>query len=380
VIGAAVNVFTGDSAVSFQFIIERMTNPQLPLFYLLLTVVILMLAVWLGERALAYYCKRRRWELLLADFARERTSRSITPFSSSTITWDENLTLQLCPDFQLGWKVDEIELRFVKGRHAFALPRTDQALYNQFREQNKSKRWYQNDMDSCRLAKNPVSFSDSPELILEVQQCKYSQAQYTNHRLAPDHHRKQEAIQSVLRGDIPFANVFVIHAVIITDDDQLLGTESSMKKDYFGGCWSFSIEEQLRVDDMSASDVHQRVGTWMKRALSEELGVAEPDDYITDNVRGLSVFIEGHNLNCGLCCVARLSINAATLSALIGAKPRADYEFTDYRFFSIDEAIEMLRYPTLSLHPTSEYRLFLALSYLLTPPKVARKLFRQEEA
>ncbi|NRF72423.1 hypothetical protein HLB44_36285 [Aquincola sp. S2] len=375
-----MNVFTGDSAVSFQFIIERMTNPELPLFYLLFGVVILILVVWLGEWALSYYCKRRRWELLLAGLARERTSPSITPFSSSTISWGENLTLQLCPDFPLGWKIDAIELRFLMGGHPFALPRADQTLYSQFRKESRSKRWYQRDMDSCRLAKNPVSFSDSPRLTLEVQQCKYSQAQYTNHRLAPDQHRKQDAIRSILRGDIPFANVFVIHAVIISDDDQLLGTEASMKKDYFGGCWSFSIEEQLRVDDMSASDVYQRVGTWMKRALREELGVVEPDDYVIDNIRVLSVFIEGHNLNCGLCCVARLSIDAAMLSAIISAKPRQDYEFTDYRFFSIDEAIEMLRYPTLRLHPTSEYRLFLALSWLLTPPKLARRLFRQEEA
>lgn len=378
IIGVVVNVFTGDNAVSWQFIFDRMTDRNLPMFYLLIIIIFLMLLVWFGELGLAYYCKSRRWELLLANLARERTGRAIAPFSSSVITWGENLTLQLCPDFQFGWKIDTIKLRWVKGGHEFALLPEDKKRYDTFREDNKTKRWYLNDGVSSRLVKNPVSFTDTPELILEVQKCKYSQVQYTNHCLATDHYRRQEYLQSVVNGDIPFANVFVIHAVVITGDNKILATLSSTKKDYFGGCWSFSIEEQLRAEDLENVDVYRRTVTWMKRALLEELGVTE-SDYLLDNVRVLSVFIEGHNLNCGLCCVVRLSIESANLSAIISAKPRADTEFTDHKFYTVDDAIELLRHPDIPLHPTSEYRLFLTLCHLLTPPILARKLFNQEK-
>lgn len=377
-IGTIINILTGDNAVTIRFIYERMTNTSLPLFYFLLVIVFLMLFFWAGELGIGYYCKSRRWELLLANLAKERTGRSIAQFSSSVITWGENLTLQLCPDLQFGWKIDSIELRWVKGAHEFGLPNTDKGTYETFRNNNRDKRWYSIDNVASRLVKNPVSFTDSPELILEVQKCKYSEVQYTNHFIATDHNRRQDCLQSVVKGNIPFANVFVIQAVVVTNDDSILATLSSMKKDYFGGCWSFSIEEQLRAEDLDDTNVHNRVSTWMKRALSEELGVTE-SDYFTDNIRALSVFIEGHNLNCGLCCLVRLSIDSATLSAIISAKPRQDTEFTEFKFCSLDEAVELLRHPNIPLHPTSEYRLFVALSHLLTPPRLARKLFHQEK-
>lgn len=377
IIGAVVNVFTGDDAANWQLIYGRMADRNRPLFYLMLTVMLLLVIVWLGEWGLSYYCKRRRWDLLLAEMARVRTGRTIAPFSASVITWGENLTLQSCPDFHLGWKLDAIELRWVKGGHVFTLSTEEHELYEMFREKHKAKRWYQNDGVKARLVNNPISFTDAPALILEVQKCMYSQVQFTNLHIAADQSRRQECLQSVVKGDIPFANVLVIHVIVVTSDDLLLATLSSTKKDQFGGCWSFSFEEQLSPEDLSGSDVHQRTVTWMKRALSEELGLSETD-YSLDNARVLSVFIEGHNLNCGLCCVLRLSIDSTTLSSIIAAQPRPDYEFTEHRFYTVNEAVELLRHPNIPLHPTSEYRLFLALCHLLTPPTLARKLFDQE--
>jgi hypothetical protein len=377
VLSAVVNVFTGDEAKTWEFIVARMTDPHRPLFYFELIVIVSMLLFWFGEWGISSYCNRRRWEVQLAQLARRRTGPAIALFSSSVITWGENLTLQLCPDFR-GWAIDTIELRWIRGGHSFVLPSHDQRQYDTFRENNKTQRWYLNDGASkVRLTKNPISFTDSPELILEVQRCKYSEIQYTNRVLATNHNRRQECLQAVVAGDIPFANTFVIHAVIITSDELILATLSSNKKDFFGGCWSFSIEEQLRPDDLAGSDVHNRVLVWMKRSLLEELGVSDPD-YAVENLRVLSVFIEGHNLNCGLCCVVSLSIPSATLGAIISAIPRPDTEFTEHKFFPIKDAIELLRVPNIPLHPTSEYRLFLALCYLLDPPRLAGKLFRQE--
>lgn len=371
-----MNLLTGETALTFRAIVKRVWNPQLPLFYLFAVAGLLLTGVWGGGWLAGIYCKKRRWEISLAKLARERTACSIAPFSTNAITWGENLTLQLCPDLQHGWQMASLQIRLVPGGHVYSLLPTDRTAYDEFRQTHSGERWYHDDSDSFRLTTNPISFSDSPQLILEVQRCKYSQVQYTNHVLALPFPEKQKLLQCVTDGTIPFANVLAIHAVVVTSDDFVLGTFSSAKKDYFSQLWSFSIEEQLRADDLAPSDLRARAVAWMKRALFEELGVTEAD-YITDNLRVLSVFIEGHNLNCGLCCIARLSSDCHTLEDIISAKPRTDYEFSDHRFFSIDEAISILRHPTIPLHPTSEYRLFVVLSHLLTPPTLARRLFQR---
>lgn len=377
-VGVIVNLFTSNDAVSFRHVLARVSDWSSPLSLLLLGAIGVVSGAWFCERALARYCARRRWEVKLAALGRSRTSPSIAPFASSAVSWGDNLTLQLCPRFEEGWRVDEIALRHVKGNSLYSLPAADAAPYEQFRDENKAARWFRNDNETCRLAMNPVSFVDAPELNLEVQRCRYSQVQFTNHRLATDHTRRQRCLQQAQDGEIPFANVLVVHMVVVTSDEHILATLSSTKKDYFGNCWSFSIEEQLRVDDLSNNNVtvHGRIAQWIDRALVEELGVTRTD-YLVENVRALSVFIEGHNLNCGLCCVVRLSIDAATTGAMIAATLRQDYEFTNYNFYTFDQAVDMLRSPTLPLHPTSEYRLLLALNHLLTPPTLARRLFVQ---
>lgn len=372
---AVVNIFTDTAATTFVIIIWRMTDRNSPLSYLMLFSVLMMIFFWIGERGLSRFCKRCRWDIQLADLVRKRTSDSILKHSGSGITLGENLTMQLCPELHRGWDIDRIQIRWESGTQFYVMSQNEARKYSDFREQNKSKRWYleKNDGISVRLVKNPTSFTDSPELILEVEQCRYSQVQFTNRELATNDSKRNTCIENAISGQLRFANTFVLHIVVITSDKQILATLSSEKKDYFANSWSFSIEEQLRVADIDSANTTAGLVNWVKRALFEELGVTN-DSFQLNNIRIISVFLEGHNLNSGLCCVVKLSIDKETLDAAIKVH-RQDVEFVDHNYYSYEQAVKLLRYPDLKMHPTSEYRLFLALSYLLTPPLLAHKLF-----
>jgi len=376
-IGIITQITTDLNATSFAYLIDRLLKPiGHPLTWLFIISFLGLFLFWIVEPLLTLYVRRKRWEVLLADLTRLRTARSISSFSSSTITWGECLTLQLCHDLERGWNLEGIVMIKTPGAHQFTLAHSDQPLYNEFRKANKDKKWYTSDGLSYRLVKNPVSFSDTPNLVLEVQRCLYSQVQYTNNVIASSQPRQHEALKSIIEGKSNFANTFVIHSVVITSDNFFLATLSSPKKDYFGNLWSISIEEQLKDDDL-VIETDKRVLHWMKRALSEELGVAETD-YFDYNLRALSVFVEGHNLNCGLIIVAHLNITHRELGSIIESKPREDYEFTKYKFLDLKKVIAILRSPVgWQLHPTSEYRMFLTLVHKVGTVNAAKKIFFQ---
>jgi hypothetical protein len=377
-VGFYIGVFTqlvaSEEVTSFSILLHRLLNR--PLMWLLVLALLPIAVIWLVLPILDRYCRSRRWEVLLAQLTTSRVAPSVAAYSSSSISWGTCLTLQSCPDLHRGWPIEEVVLRYYKGGHRFVLDKADRSLYEHFREENRDKKWYYDDGPSFRLVKNPISFTDTPQLILEVQECRYSEVQYCNHRIAAIPDRQQDALKSILEGEANFPHTFGAHIVVLTSDHRVLATLGSSKKDYFGNLWSISIEEQLRSDDLSAP-TSSRVSQWIARALSEELGV-QRDDYIDENVRALSVFIEGHNLNFGLCVVAQLSISEQELSAIIEAKPRSDYEFTEFRFLGIEEIAELLHSPVgWRFHPTSEYRMFMTLVHRLGPVGAAKQIFKQ---
>lgn len=376
---AIVNIFTDSSATSFKIIFGRMTDGNSPLYYLMSLTIFTMIVFWIGEIGLSVYCKRLRWDIRLAKLIRNRTNESILKYSGSGLTVGDNLTLQLCPELHRGWEVDSIQLCWDDGSQFFTMLSEELRRYSAFREKNKSKRWYleQNDGISVRLVRNPISFIDSPELILSVERCRYSQVQFTNRELAQNKKLKESLMDLAIYESqyIKFANTFVLHVLVITRDKHILATLSSDKKDYFSNSWSFSFEEQLKQEDIDTLKPHEGIKKWITRALFEELGVTS-DDFEMRNFRVLSVFLEG-NLNCGLCCIVKLSLDKDALDDVI--MHRQEVEFVDRQYFSYKDAIAELRNRTLQMHPTSEYRLYLAMSHLYTPPGLAYELFGRNE-
>ncbi len=168
--------------------------------------------------------------------------------------------------------------------------------------------------------------------------------------------------------------------VVISRDSQILITKRSDKTEWYKRHWSCSFEENLSLKDFE--DGRQGVEVvrhWAKRALNEELGLGE-EAYATQNVRILSVFVESDLsdtaivLNMCLCALVTLEIDRQMLTAILNAMPRKDYEFSEFRFIDYAAMFRELLHPTLVFHPTSRYRMALALVQHYGEANFARRL------
>jgi len=210
------------------------------------------------------------------------------------------------------------------------------------------------------LVRNPISFSDAPKLTLEIQKTKFSVVRYYQECISTISNRRNEYLsEAIQENNIAFPNSLCMHALVITQDDRILITKRSSKVDYSKNTWSVSIEEQLSADDLRPGTTGT-VKRWAQRCLLEELGVNEMD-YDYRNLLLLSVFLEVDIMNCAVVAALRLNLTSQELDAIIKSFPRADYEFTEWRFLTYQELAEELKTLTLLHHPSSGYRILLAL-------------------
>jgi hypothetical protein len=103
--------------------------------------------------------------------------------------------------------------------------------------------------------------------------------------------------------------------------------------------------------------------TWMKRGISEELGLA-PNTHSDDDIRVLSVFLESDILNISLCGFVRLGVDRDTVDQVLRTIPKTDKEFTAWTYLPYtDESLirEILWPPPEYYHPTSRFRMLLSL-------------------
>lgn len=342
-----------------------------PVFFLFAAALLALILSWPGGYLLSKYCRKRRWDYYFSKLLARHADPSIAPFAIGTIVLGKNVSLQLCPNLA-GWRADEVRIEIAKGR--LRLGSSDQQLYGAFCRENATQDFVKNDNRVYGLAKNPGSFTDSPTLTLQVRECLYSETRFVNEVLAQDT-RASSAIIEKVTTDLAFVpNKLAAHIVVVTEDKLLLATLASRKKGYavVHDTWSFSIEEGLIESDIKGQRKDQLL-RWMRRALQEELGIEE-DECAKEDVRLLAVFLEGHNLNSGVVAIVHLRLNSLELRRRLGSVPRPDTEAIKIEFFTFDAAIRMLASPTLRLHPTSSYRLFLALCYLLNPAELGRRL------
>lgn len=374
------NVLTVDSALGKEWVTslwataERILIIRPPLFYLSAAAITALILAYPVEYGLSIYCRKRQWDSDLSKLSKERTGSSIAPFAMATISWGENLTLQLCPDISKGWSIQEAKIAIAQGN--YQVGSDYKAEYERFLTVNVREDFVRNNNRVYGLALNPTSFTDSRKVTLLVKQCWYAETRFTNEVISRDAGRKSAAIKAIatdLNSTIP--NKLAAHIVVVTDDDKFLATLGSKKKGYASvhGTWSYSIEEGINKDDLEKVRPELRVLHWIRRALAEELAVGE-EDCPEDGIKLLAVFLEGHNLNFGVVAIVRLNLDSNALSGRLKAVPRPDTEMLEFKFLCIDDAIRMLAAPSEMLHPTSEYRLFLALCHLLTSQQVARRM------
>ena len=335
--------------------------------------LILLVAVPLGNNMLARYHKKRRYEKIFAFLVQRHKAPSIASFN--TIGWNSVVSLQTCPELHRGWLVSEVQLYHNTAR--FSLPKEyEQAYREYFNKYYQEKRFF-DDGVKIMLTRNPIAFSDTPTLVLETQETLFSQIQFYRDNVAVLTSKRDELIRKVFDELLVlFPHSLCMHVIVVTKDDKVLITKRSPKVIYFPGTWSCSVEEQLALQDLQESS-SRIVLRWFERLLYEELGLSS-ETYSRSNLRILSVFVESDILSISLCAHAVLDINSTELDQILRSLPRTDYEFTEWAFLTHKELLKELFHPTKPYHPTSGYRMLMALIKRYGEPRVASEFFSRE--
>lgn len=295
-------------------------------------------------------------------------SSQISPYPA--IGWGDALSMQDCPFLREGWPLDSVRL-VLKDSEEFQMPVIHKSSYEDYIHREWDNKRFVDDRVKYMLSLNPTAFSDSPSLILELKRTKYSEMEYYRDNVASLASTRNTLIEDLVRGSrLPkFPHSLCMHLVVVTTDSQILLTKRSPKVAYFPSTWSASVEEQLATEDLDKRTGEASALHWGQRLLCEELGL-DQDQYHSDNLRLLSVFLESDYLNVSLCAIVELRIDYSHLDSVISGQPRTDYEFSEWAFTPLDrrQLLSELIYPKRSYHPTTGYRLlYTFLKYFGSP-------------
>lgn len=314
--------------------------------------------------------KKREWTYSDMFFAVEAgAAKIIRPYQGLKVGYA--LTLQQTPVPDKRWALPDVRVEATEER--WDLDPKRKSDYESYVARHP-RRFAKRREDLCHmLLRNPVSFSDAPEMILEVGITKYTFAQFyrdvvisNGERVfGPDEEDEEKArlIARLVKADgrADFPHSLCAHIIITTSDQYILRTQRSPKVDYHPHSWSCSIEEQLSTRDLGRPP-EEVVESWIGRALWEELALP-PKYWDQADVSVMSVFLEGDILNIAVCVIAALRIARDELNEIIRTYPKTDEEFVawDYLPYRDDVLVSEIIWPRVPYHPTSRYRLMMAL-------------------
>lgn len=370
-ISALINIMTDGSIRNFKAIFARFLDfHPLSLAFWVLSSVLLVLA--LLQVFIARRVRFKTPQMLLASTLIKRADESILPHLGGTFAWGTSLSLAAHPDLQKGWKLGDVQIHRKRTR---LMSRDRMAAYESYMKEPQNESRFIDDQQKYALLHNPEVSSDAPTLLLELGYTTYSQVTYCRERIAGNPGTRKECIDQIVRNKrIRLPSALCLHAVIITADDKYLFAQRSHKVSYWPRAWSLSIEEQLSEQDFVEGN-QGALARCVRRMLREELALNH-DQYTESNVRLLSVLLEGEILNFALCCIVPVDLSAAELEKIIRARPRSDYEFSDFLFLSRSELLREVLHPGRLMHPTAGLRSILALIHQGSLPDLEKEASR----
>jgi pyrimidine deaminase RibD-like protein len=303
----------------------------------------------------------------VARMIQNKKSQIISPYTG--LGWGDALSLQDCPNVREGWPIGRVDL-ILEPEKQFELPPNLIESYKLYVSAHVQDRRFKDDKEKLMLAINPVSFSDSSSLALNVIRTTWFHIQFYKDNIATVPSLRDPLIDNLVRGSLraDFPNALCMHLIVITQDHKVLLTKRSPKVAYHPNSWSASVEEQLDIQDLDGK-TETDCRAWAVRFLQEELGLG-PEGYHADTIRILSVFLESDILGISLCTTVELSLSSDDLIPILRANPRTDYEFTEWAFLDCERESLMteLLNPSKRYHPTTEYRLLMTFLKYFGPP------------
>lgn len=361
-VGVLGNALTDDSIKSVGDLVSRLFDVRgRPVVLFNWLVVLLTLLLLLSPALLRRTGRGVQRRLRAVDVL----ARSRPKFLDNQLTLavDGAVTLAQCPDFHAGWELSGRDVIF---RHTDQRWSPPSALSNRrkaFAAEFEIDGRY--DATQIRLLNSPAPFTDAPQLRLETGSVRFSDVQFFRDEMLRPETIPARVNDAVDSSSIDFPAGMTAQIVVMTSDAKVLLTQRSMKVFWFPGRWSVSLEENMTLEDIQTggNSVHA-LRALLTRALREELGLTEGQDFDVDDGRILSVFLEtaGQVLATHLCMTVRLNLSRDELDARIQLSDRPDHEFRRWTFASLDQCVPYLAAEQSDwFHPTSRYRLLMLL-------------------
>ena len=346
-----------------------MFDPAHPVSFLNYIAVLLIAIPLLSRPLLKRWRKNRSYDAMMAHMLSSLKDRSLWRYNRIAV--NRSITLQKCPEIELGWAPSQL---IIDHRATlFALPAQIEEPYHEFLETEFTPRLGA-DGKTVMLREVPIAWTDVPTMVLKTEENLYSFSQFYWHHVAHNARWHEDTLFQVLDAEnsaVPFAHNLCLHLVVLTNDDKALLTKRSTRVASDQGTWSCSIEENLKPTDLHG----ERSGAvlrWMKRAILEELALNDTY-YDESNLKILSIFLESEKPNISVAGLVTLNIDAQELRTLLRTLPRNDYEFTTDDYLSIKELARELTNPSRYYHPTSGYRILMALLHRYGEANFSRK-------
>lgn len=324
-----------------------------------------------------WYSEQRRKKSYEEIFSilQHQISPELKEFSGITV--GSSIVLKQCPDITRGWLLSEIPVGHATTQ--FTLPAELEKEYSNYFSAERLRKGFDQDGQKVMLSSKPKAFSDAPKLNLYTQETLFSKVLFVRDLIATVPELKKHALQEFLAGPLPeiiYPHSLCLHLIVVTSDDHILITRRAPDVEYYPNTWSSSIEENMSPIRDLAPGQSPTLLTLCQKALFEELGLG-PDAYNPANLRLLSVFLESDILNVSLCAIATLSITCQDLRKLLRGMPRIDSEFTAWDFLQYreDELIPEIVDGSMPYHPTSKFRLLMALLHRNGLPTNAERFF-----
>lgn len=368
-IGVYGNVLSDASVKDFGDVLERIFNVQSRSINLFNWIVLILIIFGVFMITIVPFVARKwRRELSYDDKLRDvlinLKHESLQDVYKLAV--GEAVTLQKCPEIERGWLAADIKI--MHSPKKISLP----TIYEQDYERYTTEFIAESGKDNptIMLSEVPWVGTDNSELTLQTNLSTYilSNFYWDNHSNTENNHKKLLA-ELFSDGKVTFAHNLCLQLVVVTSDKHICLTLRSNMVRTDKNTWSCSIEENFTLEDKPSHP--GSIARWMQRALKEEMGLLLGSHYDNDDLKILSVFLESNRMNIALSGFVRLNIDKKQLETHLKVWPRDDDEIVKAKYMTFDEIKKQLFNPTLQYHPTSRYRMLMAILHEYGEPKFA---------
>lgn len=325
------------------------------IFYLILAFFVLSLIL---KYSLKIYFQHRKITHRIQGIFQEHVDVLFSEIKYDGIGWGLGHTLMPAPIIKEGWKTSELKFEVNLTQFCFRTLGGDEMehAYQRYLKEEFGKKFTEDGV-KFMLTEKPVAYTDAKLLHLKLQKVLWSQLQFFWHYVYPKAPARYiNTIFCDQNNRISHPNSFCLHLIVATSDKKILVTRaSSHKSNDYPSSWSVSIGEQINWEDV-ANPREDTGFRWVKRALSEELSLTE-DTFIAENIRYLSVNVEGDIGNCAFACLVELNIDSETLRSVLLTENRMDNEFQEIKFMTLDDIPRELISPSVEYHPSAPMRM-----------------------